>query len=64
MDLLLKQKNKVVPYEQIEQAVWYNYDEVMTASALRTVIKNLRKKSQTEFITNVSGIGYKLSTNL
>lgn len=62
MDLLLQHKNKVVPYEHIEQAVWYNYDDVMTASALRTVVKTLRKKSKSEFIINVSGIGYKIES--
>lgn len=60
LDLLMDNKNKVVPYEQIEQKVWYDYDEVMTPTALRTVIKNLRKKSSSEFIANSSGLGYKL----
>jgi len=62
LDLLVENKNKIVTYEQIEQSVWYNYDEVMTASALRTIIKNLRKKSTDDFILNISGMGYKINT--
>ena len=61
MNLLVENKNKLVTYTQIEQSVWFIFDEVMTASALRTVVKNLRKKSQFDFIENVSGLGYKLA---
>ncbi len=60
MNLLVENKNKLVTYSQIEQSVWYTFDEVMTSSALRTVVKNLRKKSTVNFIENVSGMGYKL----
>jgi len=61
MDLLVDSKNSLVTYSQIEHSVWFDYDEVMTDTALRTVIKNLRKKSSIKFIENVSGLGYKLS---
>ena len=60
MSLLVENKNNLVTYAQIENAVWLDFDEVMTESALRTVIKNLRKKSDIKFIDNVSGLGYKL----
>ncbi|MEA3384622.1 MAG: response regulator transcription factor [Campylobacterota bacterium] len=60
MKLLTQNKNKLVTYEQIEQSVWSVFNEVMTSSALRTVVKNLRKKSKLNFIENVSGLGYKL----
>lgn len=60
LDLLIENKNKIVSYSQIEQNIWYDYDEVMTQSALRTVIKNLRKKSNSKFIENISGSGYLL----
>ncbi|MEA3499310.1 MAG: response regulator transcription factor [Campylobacterota bacterium] len=62
MNLLVENKNKLVTYSQIEYAVWYHFDEVMTDSALRTVIKNLRKKSDVKFIDNIAGLGYKIHT--
>ncbi len=65
MDLLVDNKNKLVSYERIEQVVWYDFDETMSSSALRTIIKNLRKKGSNNFIENVSGLGYKLNaTNI
>ncbi len=60
MSLLVENKNKLATYSEIEYAVWLDNDEIMTESALRTVIKNLRKKSDIKFIDNVSGLGYKL----
>ena len=60
MNLLVEHKNKLVTYSEIEHVVWNDYDEVMTESALRTVIKNLRKKSDIKFIDNVAGLGYKI----
>lgn len=60
MDLLAQNKNKLITYSQIEQEIWLKNDEVMSLSALRTVVKNLRKKSSFDFIENVSGSGYKL----
>jgi two-component system, OmpR family, response regulator VanR len=60
MNLLVEHKNKLVTYSEIEHAVWNDYDEVMTESALRTVIKNLRKKSEIKFIDNIAGLGYKI----
>ncbi|QKJ22680.1 response regulator transcription factor [Poseidonibacter lekithochrous] len=60
IDLLLANQNRVVTYSEIEQHVWMQFDEVMTSMALRTVVKNLRKKISTDFIRNISGQGYKL----
>jgi len=64
LDLLLENKNKIVSYAQIEQCIWYDFNEVMSQSALRTIIKNLRKKSSTNFIENISGSGYIIKINL
>ncbi|QOG11201.1 response regulator transcription factor [Arcobacter sp. FWKO B] len=60
MDLLSENKNKLVTYSQIEHQVWEKYDEVMSPSALRTLVKNLRKKLPSEYLENISGLGYKL----
>lgn len=60
LDLLILYKNNVVTYEVIEYEVWEKNDEIMTSTALRTVIKNLRKKIEFNLIENISGLGYKL----
>ena len=60
MDLLAQSKGSLVLYEVIEKALWSDFNEVMTPTALRTVVKKLRKKSQQTFIQNVSGSGYRL----
>lgn len=61
MDLLCENKNKVVQYSTIERTVWQNYEESMSPSALRTLVKNLRKKVGNDNIENISGLGYKLN---
>ena len=61
VDLLVCNQNRVVTYYEIESQVWTEYDEVMTSMALRTIIKNLRKKISSDVIENISGQGYKLS---
>lgn len=58
MELLIRNENRVVKYEEIQNKVWR--DNVMTDSALRSVVLHLRKKLPTNIINNLSGIGYKL----
>lgn len=60
IEVLLKNKNYVVTYEQIENYVWKSDNENMSSTALRTIIKNIRKKVQDIPIINVSGLGYKI----
>jgi len=62
MDLLIENKNQLISYKQIEQNIWENNNKSMSSSALRTLIKNLRKKIGNEYIENISGLGYKLYT--
>jgi DNA-binding response OmpR family regulator len=56
MELLIKNQNRVVKYEEIQDKVWQN--NVMTDNALRSVVLHLRKKLPTNIINNLSGIGY------
>lgn len=63
MDLLVMHKNSLLTYSKIENSIWNPYEEVMTSNALRSVVKNLRKKSPVQFIENISGQGYKLLTS-
>lgn len=60
MDLLLAHKSEIVSYELIDREVWGNEFEYMSNTALRTVIRDLRKKIPFQFIFNVSKQGYKI----
>ena len=56
--LLHKNKNQVLPYSLIEDSLWK--DKSMSASALKTFIKEFRQRIPVVFIKNVQQIGYKL----
>jgi len=58
LQLLIKNKNKHVSYEEIENVVWQ--ESVMTKDALKTLIKNLKQKLPKDMISNLTGIGYKI----
>lgn len=57
--LLLKNKNRYVTYNEIENFIWQ--DSVMTKDALKTLIKNLKSKLPKDLISNLTGTGYKLA---
>ena len=56
-EVLLKNQKRVVTYEELQLQVWG--DNVMTDSAIRSLVRNLRRKLPTDIIANVSGIGYR-----
>lgn len=58
LDLFIEQEGDIMTYEFIEYKVWDK--KPMTPEALRSLIKNLRKKSYPELIENIHGIGYRL----
>ncbi|WP_072679435.1 response regulator [Arcobacter sp. LA11] len=58
LELLLKNKNRYVTYNEIENIVWF--DSAMSKDALKTVIKNLKSKLSKDLISNLSGTGYKI----
>jgi len=58
MELLIRNKDKVTTHEMIQRDVWE--DKIMGESAIKNLLFRLRKKSDIEFITLVSGLGYKL----
>lgn len=55
---LLLSNNKTFTYEEIENIVWGG--TLMSQSAIRSVVRDLRKKIGQKYIINVSGIGYRL----
>jgi DNA-binding response OmpR family regulator len=58
LSLLVKKRDKIVTYLEIEQEVWG--DEYMSLNSLRTTIGFLRKKLPYNAIGNISNMGYKL----
>jgi len=57
LNLLIKNQNKVLSYEELEYHIW---DDSISRDALKSLVKDLRKKTSKEIIKNISGIGYKL----
>lgn len=58
LEVLISGENRVVSYDELQNRVWG--DDVMTDSAVRSLVRNLRRKLPTDIIANVSGVGYKL----
>ncbi|MDC0933454.1 response regulator [Arcobacteraceae bacterium] len=58
LKLLCSNMNTIFSYEEIEYQVWGN--KSMSISALRSVVRDLRKKMGSDYIINISGNGYKL----
>lgn len=59
LDFLIKNRTRALSYEEINTEVW---DGFMTQDALRSLIKEIRKKTYKEIIKNVSGIGYRIDS--
>ncbi len=59
LELLFKNINTITSYEELQRVVWQ--DSIMTDNALRSLVRNLRKKLPKDFIVNLSGIGYKVA---
>lgn len=58
LEVLISNISRMVNYEELQEKVWG--DDVMTDSALRSLVRNLRKKLPTDLIYNLSGVGYKI----
>jgi len=58
IERLISNQDKMTTYEELQEYVWC--DDVMTDSALRSLVRNLRKKLPTDLLFNLSGIGYRL----
>lgn len=59
LQLLTKDFSKNISYEEIEYQVWGS--DSMSINALRSVVRDLRKKIGSEYIVNISGNGYSFS---
>lgn len=59
-EILLLNSHRVVTYAELQEHVWM--DDIMTDSALRTLVRSVRKKLPQDLITNLSGNGYRFAT--
>lgn len=57
LDFMLSNLNRVMSYDEINKNIWQGS---MTNDALRSIVKELRKKVYKELIKNISGVGYRI----
>ncbi len=62
LKLLIKYRDRVCTYSEIENYVFDGYG--MSEDALKTVVKNVRKKSDSSLVENHSKVGYKIVIDL
>ncbi|UTJ05367.1 winged helix-turn-helix domain-containing protein [Arcobacter roscoffensis] len=58
LNYVIDNKDRAVSYDEINNNLW-NGD--MTHNALRSVVKEVRRKTYKELIRNISGVGYRVS---
>lgn len=58
LELLLKHNDRTVTYLEIEKEIW---DNNMSSAAIRSLVRNLRKKLPENSIQNLSKIGYRIN---
>lgn len=56
MNIFLRHANQTITYEQISEYMWEF--EQPTKEAIKSIVKELRKKIDNSFIKNLYGIGY------
>jgi len=57
LEYFIAYPTEIISYETLEYNVWR---EPMSRDAIRSQIRNLRKKTHSKIIENISGIGYRL----
>ncbi len=57
-ELLLQNSHRIVSYEELQNYIWQ--DDIMTDSALKSLLRKIRQKFPKNYIKNFSGIGYKI----
>lgn len=57
LEILVSNSQRAVKYEELNNYVWEGY---MTEDALRSLVKELRRKISKKTIKNISSIGYKI----
>lgn len=57
LEFFIAHEGEVIRYEILEDSIWGG--EMMTRDAIRSQIRNLRKKVEIDLFDNISGVGYK-----
>jgi len=57
LEFFIEHEGETITYEILESSIWQ--DEFMSKDAIRSQIKNLRKKTYPHIIKNITGIGYR-----
>ncbi|QDF30049.1 response regulator transcription factor [Halarcobacter anaerophilus] len=58
VNLFIQNSNRVITYEELAYHIW---DNECTSAALKSLIRDFRKKTYKTILQNYSGIGYKLN---
>ena len=61
LELLVKNHKRAVKYDELNNYIW---EGEMSEDAMRSVVKELRKKISKQAIKNISGIGYQVNVNI
>ncbi|WP_320035103.1 winged helix-turn-helix domain-containing protein [Halarcobacter sp.] len=61
INLFIQNQNRVITYEELEYHIW---DNESTTAALKSLIRDFRKKTYKSILQNFSGIGYKLNIQI
>ncbi len=59
LEFFINHANETIQYNTLENSIWQ--DNIMTQDAIRSQVRNLRKKTYHEIIENISGIGYRFT---
>lgn len=60
LELLCLNNKRVVTYKEIEHKIWY--DSYMSEDAIRSLVRNLRKKLPKDTLENAAKVGYRISS--
>ncbi len=62
LEYFIEHEGEVVRYDVLESGIFY--DEVMSLDAIRSQIKNIRKKIGNDCLENITGVGYIFKSSL
>lgn len=57
LDYIISNQNRAISYEELNDTLWKGD---MTHNALRSVVKEVRKKTYKDLVKNISGVGYRV----
>lgn len=57
LDYIINNQDRAISYEELNSTLW---EGDMTHNALRSVVKEVRKKTYKNLVKNISGVGYRI----